>query len=75
MESKQALICAGCRKELKAGEGYTLGSETFCAACCMEARTTRARKTHWQYLRSIKNEYLRPSESNAGIKPKKGDAL
>ncbi len=34
----------------------------------MDTRTPRARKTHWQYLKSIKTEYLIPAgkkESNS----------
>jgi hypothetical protein len=34
----------------------------LCVDCCMDLRTDRTRKTHWQYLGAIKTEYLREPE-------------
>ncbi len=56
------LQCTQCGAALEAGRGYTLGRDTLCDACAMEARATRPRKTHWQYLGAIKSQYLQDAE-------------
>lgn len=60
--------CQRCGMRTDPGAICRHRSETLCDDCCMEMRITRGRKTHWQYLRSIKTEYLRPApaESNGG---------
>jgi len=55
--------CNACHGEIKAGEGYSHHGRLFCEECCMDIRTPRARKTHWQYLGTIKTEYLRPGRT------------
>ena len=62
------LKCSKCQTEMKRGEEYHHLSEVLCEDCCMDTLTPRARKTHWQYLKSIKTEYLIPAgkkESNS----------
>jgi len=56
-------LCSICQKKLKPGEDYHHHSKTLCDDCCIEIRTQRVRKTHWQYLRSIKTEYLIPEKN------------
>jgi hypothetical protein len=39
----------------------------LCEDCYLEARISNKRKTHWQYIRSIKTEYLISSKVGKGI--------
>jgi hypothetical protein len=55
--------CAKCHHEVKTGKEYFYNSMFLCEECCIEIRTPLARKTHWQYIRSIKAEYLVPGKS------------
>jgi len=32
----------------------------LCEDCYLETKLTKKRKTHWQYVKSIKTEYLMP---------------
>jgi DNA-directed RNA polymerase subunit RPC12/RpoP len=50
--------CSKCNTEILAGEEYTHQSNVLCEDCFLDIRTPRVRKTHWQYLRSKKTEYL-----------------
>lgn len=50
--------CTECRKEIRVEEGYRHLSKILCEECCMVARMPRVRKAHWQYLKSIKTEYV-----------------
>lgn len=60
--SKKMLTkCNKCKTEIKAGEEYNHHLKVLCEDCCIDIRTSRVRKTHWQYLGSIKTEYLIPS--------------
>ena len=43
-----------------AGEEYQHHGKALCEACYLEIHNTRTRKTHWQYLKSIKTDYLIP---------------
>jgi len=52
-------VCQICGSRLEPGQNYALKGAAHCADCCMELRSPRARKTHWQYLASIKTGYLR----------------
>ena len=60
--------CSNCQTEIKAGEKYNLHSKVLCAACCMEIRTTSTRKTHWQYLKSIKAEVKQAATDHLNAK-------
>ncbi|CAB5111666.1 hypothetical protein D3OALGA1CA_5732 [Olavius algarvensis associated proteobacterium Delta 3] len=51
--------CAGCLKPVEAEDAYRHRDRQWCADCAMKSRTPRVRKTHWQYLKSIKSDYLR----------------
>ncbi len=53
--------CGKCLREISEKERYEHQSENLCEDCYMDARATRSRKTHWQYIRSVKAEYLRPA--------------
>lgn len=43
---------------------YILNGRVLCDDCCMEERIPYARKPVWQYIRSIKSEYLIPGPQN-----------
>ena len=53
-----SIKCSKCDQEIKPGEEYHHQSVVLCEDCCMDTRMSRTRKTYWQYLRSIKTEYL-----------------
>ena len=55
-------FCTRCYKNIKAGEDRNHLSKVLCEDCYLDVRTVATRKTHWQYLRSIKTEYLIPSK-------------
>jgi len=58
-------ICDVCHSKIKSGDQYRYLSTILCENCYMDKRDSRARKTHWQYLKSIKTEYIKPGkESN-----------
>ena len=54
--------CSICHAEIKEGDAYAHDIRLLCEDCYMNIRTQYARKTHWQYLRSIKTEYLTPGK-------------
>jgi hypothetical protein len=54
--------CDRCGKAMMDGEAYQHDSKRLCEDCLMQIRSPRARKTHWQYIGSIKNEYLIPGK-------------
>lgn len=51
--------CSHCGKPTAAHDLYQHNRQHLCETCIMDIRTRRTRKTHWQYLRSIKTEYIR----------------
>ncbi len=53
--------CSNCQKEIKPGEEYPQCSKILCEDCYLDICFPRTRKTHWQYLRSIKTDYLLPA--------------
>jgi len=59
---KKQIYCSICHTKIKAGEEYNYNFKVLCENCCIDIRTPRVRKTHWQYLGSIKTEYLIQSE-------------
>jgi hypothetical protein len=50
---------------MKPGEEYDHDAKVLCEDCCVDTRSLRARKTHWQYLKSIKTDYLISAEKKA----------
>ena len=56
--------CSQCHAEIKTGEEHYHQANVLCEDCWMVARVTRRRKTHWQYLKSIKTDYLIPAKKN-----------
>jgi predicted amidophosphoribosyltransferase len=54
-------VCANCGRQLSLEERFPFQGRVFCEACCIDLRFTRGRKTHWQYLGSIKADYLIPA--------------
>ncbi|MCP4367184.1 MAG: hypothetical protein GY797_03585 [Deltaproteobacteria bacterium] len=61
-DATMRVICDVCHLKIKPGEQYRYLSTVFCENCYMDKRANRARKTHWQYLKSIKTEYLKPGK-------------
>jgi hypothetical protein len=57
---KKQIYCSVCRIKIKAKEEHKLNSKVLCENCCIDIRSPRFRKTHWQYLSSIKTGYLIP---------------
>lgn len=58
------LKCSKCHTEIKAGEEYRHQFKVLCEDCYIDMRNTRTRKTHWQYLKSIKTDYLIPAKNS-----------
>ncbi len=56
------LLCNKCQKRISSGKEYQYKSKVYCEDCCVAIRTPLARKTHWQYIGSIKGSYLIPSK-------------
>ena len=61
---KAKMFCTICHGKIEAGEEYIYNGEFFCEECCLDIRTSRVRKTHWQYLGSIKTKYLIPDKNS-----------
>ena len=58
--SKKMLTkCSKCKTEIQVGQEFNDHSKILCEDCYVDIGMPRARKTHWQYLGSIKTEYLR----------------
>lgn len=51
-------ICDICKTEIGPDEQHHFDSKMLCEDCCMDVRMPRKRKTHWQYIKSVKLEYL-----------------
>lgn len=56
--------CGQCGKSIEDDEERNHNSILLCEDCYLDIRLTRRRKTHWQYIKSVKNDYLRPSKKN-----------
>ena len=61
MSANQALVsnCHRCQAEIRAGDEFIHDSKVLCEDCYISIRSPRVRKTHWQYLTSIKTGYLK----------------
>ena len=64
MNAPEEIECVRCQARISAGEAYIYRMERLCEECCIDARSPRVRKTHWQYIRSIKGEYLVPPSAD-----------
>ena len=58
------LKCSKCQTDIEAGQEVRHQSNLFCQDCYLEIRSTRKRKTHWQYLKSVKTDYLIPAKDD-----------
>ena len=56
------IACHECGEDIQNGEEYHHHSMVLCEDCFIDESMVPKRKTHWQYLRSIKTEYLRPGK-------------
>lgn len=56
-------VCHYCGNTIEKGKEYHHRFKIWCENCCLQIRTPRIRKTHWQYLKSIKTEYLIPGKT------------
>ena len=52
--------CEKCGEIIQDNNIYKFRDKTLCENCCIYIRSPRVRKTHWQYLDSIKTGYLIP---------------
>ena len=50
--------CQRCDRKLLPVQEYQLKDRELCEDCCIEERLPTVRKTHWQYVKSIKDKYL-----------------
>ena len=60
--NKNRALCGTCGKLIEPENTFIHQSKFFCEECCIDIRTPHARKTHWQYLGSIKADYLIPGK-------------
>ena len=65
-----SLECSGCHIEIKFGQEHRHQSKVLWENCYMDIRITPARKTHWQYIGSIKADYLVLAAVDANVKQK-----
>jgi predicted amidophosphoribosyltransferase len=56
------LVCGTCGKTIEPEKTFIHRSKVFCEECCIDVLSSRTRKTHWQYLSSIKADYLIPGK-------------
>jgi len=56
--------CSKCKTKIQVGKEYNDHSKILCEDCYVDVRMPRVRKTHWQYLKSIKTEYLRSGKKD-----------
>lgn len=59
-QTQVVMKCEQCGRKVSTINGYVHKSECLCENCYMDARETRSRKTHWRYIRSVKDDYLQP---------------
>jgi hypothetical protein len=57
--NKTQIFCSNCHQKIKIDKAYHHHLNVLCEDCCIDILTPRVRKTHWQYLGSIKADYLR----------------
>jgi len=57
--NKAQTFCSNYHKKVKKGKEYHYHIKVLCEDCCIDMHTSPVRKTHWQYLGSIKADYLR----------------
>jgi len=51
--------CEGCGAPRQRQAIYRHRNRMLCEDCCLDARLSPARKTHWQYIGSVKTDCLR----------------
>ena len=57
--NKDQSFCSHCHKKIKKGQAYHCHIKVLCEDCYVDTYAPYARKTHWQYIGSIKADYLR----------------
>jgi len=63
--SKQMPVkCSKCKTKIQVGKEYSDHSKILYEDCYVDVRMPRVRKTYWQYLGSIKAEYLRSGKKD-----------
>ena len=61
---KNEIICCNCLKKISFGNEYHYNKTVLCEECCIDIRSHRPRKTHWQYIGSVKGDYLIPGKNS-----------
>ena len=59
---KEHIICDICSNEIGIGNAYHNNNKILCEECCIDVRIPLLRKSHWQYLGSIKSDYIIPAK-------------
>jgi hypothetical protein len=67
LPAKAGVFCGRCGRPQEEADLYRHRAQVLCEECCLDARQEHKRKTHWQYIGSIKGDYLRL----ASIPPKR----
>lgn len=60
--SAKRLYCLKCEKQIIPARIYGDGNKPLCEQCCLVLHSRPVRKAHWQYIRSIKADYLQPAK-------------
>jgi len=60
--SAKRLYCSECEKLRVPAQVYGDRNKPLCEQCCLVIYSRPARKTHWQYIRSVKADYLQPAK-------------
>jgi len=61
--NKSEVFCSHCSKAIQPGDAYFHNENILCEDCSLDLRTPLAHKTHWQYLGSIRTDYLVPGKN------------
>jgi hypothetical protein len=55
-----AIHCQSCNLKMQTDEAHEYHGKTMCEDCFIDIKMRPKRLPHWQYLRSIKSDYLQP---------------
>lgn len=57
-DDEHQLVCGNCNTPIENGAEYRYNGKILCEGCCITVRWPRVRKTHWQYIPSVKTGYI-----------------
>jgi hypothetical protein len=73
MKKERTTTCDQCNRKIEGDAQHKYHALVLCEDCFLETKMTRKRKTHWQYLTSIKMEYLKPGPPEDGERGKENN--